>query len=123
MTQTEANPVSTTSSDTEPATIYSPPTDVIEFDDRMELRIDLPGVATDALEVKFEENALSIAARRTDSRPDLLHQEFGPVGYRRAFTLPEGYDAARIEATLDRGVLTLTLPKADEVRPRRIEVR
>lgn len=117
-------PAAPATRDSEPATVYSPSTDVIEFDDHMELLLDLPGVPADALEVKFEDDALSIHGRRAPAQaPSLLHQEYGAVEFRRAFTVPEGYDSTRIEASLDNCVLRLRLPKAESVKPRRIQVR
>ncbi len=104
-------------------TIYSPRTDVLELDDRMEIRLDVPGVTADAIDVKFEENTLLIRAIREDAAPrGYLHREFGDAQFRRAFTLPKGLDPSRIEASLKNGVLTLTLPKAEEMKPRQIKV-
>lgn len=106
-----------------PATIYSPRTDVLEFDDRLELHVDLPGATADDVEVKFEENTLSIRAERAQDDRTWLHREFGGAQFRRAFTLGDGFDARGIEARLDQGVLVLTVPVSEETKPRRIKVR
>ncbi|MBI4879826.1 MAG: Hsp20/alpha crystallin family protein [Planctomycetes bacterium] len=104
-------------------TIYSPRTDVLEFDDRMEIKLDVPGVAADAIDVKFEENTLLIRAiREENASGGYLHREFGDAQFRRAFTLPKGLDPTCIEASLRNGILTLSLPKAEEMKPRQIKV-
>ncbi|MFH0943868.1 MAG: Hsp20/alpha crystallin family protein [Planctomycetota bacterium] len=122
MNQQETEAV-TTQTGTEQTTVYSPPTDVFEREDLLELRIDLPGVLTDQIELKYEDGTLSVRATREESGgAGLLHREFGAAQFRRAFTVPEGYDPEKIEASLKNGVLTLTLAKAENLRPRRIEV-
>ncbi|MFG0320041.1 MAG: Hsp20/alpha crystallin family protein [Planctomycetota bacterium JB042] len=120
MTQTEFPVAAPTTSS---APVHAPATDMLEFDDRLELHLDLPGVAREDLEVKFEQGRLMVRAERTDAGETLTHREFGSARYRRAFALPDGYDAEEIEARLENGVLTLVVPKAAAHRPRRIEVR
>ena len=95
----------------ERTTVYSPPTDVLERDDLLELRIDLPGVPADQIELKYEDGTLSVRARRDDA-----------TQFRRAFTVPEGYDPEKIEAKLENGVLILKLAKAENLKPRRIAI-
>ena len=102
----------------EPTAIYSPHTDVLEREESIELRIDLPGIEADQIELKYEEGTLSVA-----KTTECLHQEFGATHFRRTFTVPEGYDPDKIDASLAAGVLTLTLTKAEGFRPRRIAIR
>jgi len=107
----------------EPTTIYSPFTDILEREDSIQLRIDLPGMEASQIDVKYEDGTLSIAAVRKDVGPgDFLHQEFGATHFRRTFTIPDGYDPDKIEGSLEAGVLTLTLARAESFRPRRIEI-
>jgi HSP20 family protein len=73
---------------------------------------DIPGVAAADLDVKVEKDLLTIEAQRGER-----------IRYERAFSLPDTIDGAKIEARLDAGVLTVRLPKAEAVRPRKVEVR
>jgi HSP20 family molecular chaperone IbpA len=115
---------STTATVARPVTTYSPATDIVEEADRLVLMIDLPGVTKDQLSVRFADGVLTVTgARLHENRMKQRHEEFGEVRYSRAFAIPEQIDAARTEAVLKNGVLTLTLPKAESARPRKIEVK
>jgi len=88
-----------------------PKVDVFENSDEYLVIADLPGVTKDNLNVSWAKGELTVEARHGDRL------------YRRAFTMPDGIDSAQITADLALGVLTLKLPKAPEVKPRRIQVR
>lgn len=103
-----------------------PPVDVFENDDAITLLADLPGVARDALDIRVEGDSLLLEATAAAQGPgdmELVYGEARNPAYRRQFTLSRELDAARIEAQLRDGVLRLTIPKADEARPRRIQVQ
>ncbi len=91
----------------------SPAVDILE--DASELRVvfDVPGVAEDDVELRVARDTLTLTA------PDPAR---GRV-YRRAFSLPDTLDPSRVDARLDAGVLTVTLAKRDDLKPRRIPVR
>lgn len=91
--------------------VVTPEVDVYENADEFLVLADLPGVAKEALDVSFARGELTLQGTNTHRM------------YRRVFTLPEGIDAQHIAADLHDGVLTLHLPKAPEVKPRKIEVR
>ena len=104
-----------------PAT--TPAVDVYESPDGYLLVADLPGVARDDLDVEVDGNVLSIVGRRTlANEGQTLHRAFGSVEFRRSFRLPKVADIDELSAKLEAGVLTLTVPKRPESRPRRIEV-
>jgi HSP20 family protein len=88
------------------------------------LQVEMPGVNKDGLEISVENNELTIIGRR--SRPavegPLIHRESRRENYRRAFELDPSIDADKISAKIDQGVMTLTLPKAEQVKPRKIKV-
>ena len=92
---------------------YRPAVDVYEGNDGLLLCLDVPGVKPDGFEISVEGRTLTVQGVRTD----------GQTGWRRAFNLPDGLDADRIEAKAEHGVLRLTLPKSEAHRPRRIEVK
>ncbi len=105
--------------------VLSPATDIHETEKEIVVVADLPGVRQEHVEVTLENRVLTIGARSTVEEPagkELVYREFGPAEYRRSFTLTEEVDRNAISARIKNGVLRLTLPKAAEAQPRRIEV-
>ncbi len=78
----------------------------------------------EGLEASVENNELTIIGRHSLPRVEgaLLHHESRPEHFRRAFELDPSIDADKISAKVDQGLVTLTLPKAEHVKPRRIAV-
>ena len=109
-----------------PASAFVPAFEVKETPDGYVLKADLPGVAESDLEVAVHNNVLTVSGRReSEARKDgeaysLYERQFG--AFSRSFQLPELADGDRIEAKLDRGVLTLTIGKKAEAKPRKIAV-
>lgn len=103
-----------------------PAVDVFEDDNGITLLADLPGVPREGLNVRVDGDSLQIEGTASAFGPENLELVYGearlPV-YRRRFTLSRELDTSRIDAQLKDGVLRLTIPKAEEARPRRIEVR
>jgi HSP20 family protein len=101
--------------------------DVAEKDDAYVVKASLPGVNPDDVEITLADNVLTI---RGETKQDqeikqenyhLRERRFGT--FMRSVTLPNAVDADKIEAVNENGVLTLTLPKAESVKPRKIEVK
>ena len=102
----------------------APLVDVYENEQEYLLVADLPGVDKDALNISLHQEELQLEAQRAETGGALLvGGEFRAVDYRRTFTLPQGVDREKVAAELCDGVLRLHLPKAEALRPRRIEVR
>jgi len=103
---------------------YSPAVDILRTDDALTLVADLPGVKKADLEIGIEDGVLTISAPVVDveARHKPVYREYGVGGYVRRFTLSDKIDQARISAELEDGVLTVTLPKAERLKPRKIEV-
>lgn len=102
-----------------------PPVDVFENEHSITLLADLPGVAREQLQVRVDGDSLVLEATATSTGPDNMQLVYGEAqcpSYRRQFTLSRELDTARIEAQLRDGVLRLTIPKAEDARPRRIQV-
>ena len=101
----------------------TPPVDIYELPDGLVVMADVPGVTREQLDVRVHHNVLTIQAR-TDhaSAADPLYREYQLVHYFRQFELSDTVDQAKIRADLQHGVLTLTLPKAAEAKPRKIAV-
>jgi HSP20 family molecular chaperone IbpA len=113
-----------TSSSAQPYVV--PPVDVFENESAITLLADLPGVARDQLNLRVDGENLVIEATAATAGPENLQLVYGEAQiptYRRQFTLSRELDASRIEAQLRDGVLRLTIPKAEEAKPRRIPVQ
>ena len=104
---------------------YTPRFDICEQSDELLIFGDLPGVEPGDLEVHFENGELRLTGRVTPRHADrrLLYGEYGVGDFHRSFAISEAVDASQISAELKHGVLTVHLPKANEVKPRRIEVQ
>ena len=100
--------------------------DIFENSQGVTLWADLPGVTKDRLDVKVHDGTLYIEAQAVVPTPAglrLQHAEIRQPHFARAFSLGVEFDASKIDANLKDGVLKLTIPRRDEARPRRIEVR
>ena len=101
----------------------SPAVDIYENEDEILLMADMPGVGKDALQVRIEKAVLSIEGKPgVGLDKGLLRCEAEPCTYARSFSLPHTIDSDKISANLERGVLTLRLPKRESVKPRQIQV-
>ena len=102
----------------------TPPAGVTEIGDGYKLEIDMPGVKKDGLEISVENNELTIIGRRSLPAVEgtLIHRESRPENFRRAFEIDPSIDADKISAKIDQGLVTLILPKAKHVKPRKIAV-
>lgn len=102
----------------------TPPASVTEIGDGYTLEIEMPGVKKDGLEISVNNNELTIVGRRSlpavEGTP--IHREARPEHFRRAFEIDPSIDANKISAKIDQGLVTLTLPKAEHVKPRKITV-
>lgn len=114
-------------SDAEPTTnrpVVSPAVDIYENEREYLVLADLPGVAHDGVQIRFEGGELSLAASRQEDRAsDYLGNEITVADYRRLFRIPETVDSEKIEAKLVDGVLHLVLPKSTKAGPRQISVK
>ena len=102
-----------------------PDTDIYETPEALLVTADLPGVSESDVDVNLEDDILTLTARGTSKDPEGLEcvrREFCARDYRRTFRLGADIDRARITAQMSKGVLRLTLPKAEAARPRRITV-
>lgn len=97
---------------------------VLENADGYTLQVEMPGVNKEGLEMWVESNELTVVGRR--SMPaiagTLVHRESRRENFRRTFEIDPSIDASKISAKIEQGVVTLTLPKAEEVKPRKIAV-
>jgi HSP20 family protein len=106
---------------------WVPALDVRETEDRFELTLDLPGIEPAAVSVSYEDGMLTVTGKRefsTEDEGQTWHRiERGFGTFARSVRLPRTADADKIDATFDKGVLTITVPKAEAAKPRTIEVK
>ncbi|MDQ6809855.1 MAG: Hsp20/alpha crystallin family protein [Verrucomicrobiota bacterium] len=102
----------------------APPATVLENENGYRLQVEMPGVSKENLEISIESNELTIIGRRAvPSIPGtMIHRESRAENFRRTFELDPSIDSGKIGAKVQQGVVTLTLPKAEQVKPRKIAV-
>jgi len=107
-----------------PMNYVSPEVNIFETKEGYVLEAEMPGVSKDSLEITLEGNEITITGRRQPEtlKADVLYRESRPADYRRVFELDPAIDSAKISAKIDQGVLTLQLPKAEKVKPKKISV-
>jgi len=105
-------------------TFFTPPTNIREEKDGYVLEVEMPGVGKQGLDVTVEGNELVIIGRRSDPPLDGVPviRESRTVTYRRIFELDPSIDTSKMVAKIEQGILTLTMPKTEQVKPRKIEV-
>lgn len=111
----------------EPAAMWMPRLDLTETNDAFVVRMDLPGLNNEDIRVDVQRNRLTVRGERTaetrDETENVVRMERTYGTFYRALTLPDNVLTDEIDATFENGVLTLRLPKAEESKPRRIEVQ
>ena len=106
---------------------WVPPLDIFETKDRYVVNVELAGVAPDSVELSVEDSTLTIKGERgfyLDVPEEAFHRverRYGP--FARSLTLPPTANADRIEASFDKGVLTIQVPKAEEAKPKKIAIK
>lgn len=106
--------------------VYAPRTDIYEADDQLVLLADMPGVDESTIDIRLDNGELTIVGHVEDTTPEgyrPMWTEYQTGDYRRVFLLPDDIDADGIEASVKNGVLKLTLPYAEDVKPKKIEVK
>ena len=104
---------------------FRPNVDILEKDNELLVVADVPGASGDGVDIRFDDGTLTIHAKVEPRHEDVeyLLEEYGVGDYWRTFEISEAVDASGISAEYADGVLTLHLPKAEALKPRRIEVK
>jgi HSP20 family protein len=102
----------------------APMVNIFETKDGYALEAEMPGVNKGGLEITLEGNGITILGRRAAEtvNGEFLLRERSAADYRRVFELDPAIDTGKISATMEQGVLTLALPKSEQVKPRKIAV-
>jgi len=115
--------------ESETTSAWCPVVDVRESKDELALQAELPGIRSEDVNVSVENGVLTISGEKKheieegqeSSDYHLVERRYGR--FERSFSLPRSVDAERVKAEFANGVLTVTLPKAEAAKPRRIEVK
>ena len=105
---------------------WTPAVDIFDTAEAIVLKAELPGLTPDDIDIEVDENVLTIKGERRfedkveEGRYYRLERAYGQ--FSRSVTLPQGVKADEISASFDQGVLEVRVPKADEVKPRKISV-
>jgi HSP20 family protein len=105
---------------------WAPPVDIYETGDTLVLKAELPGVDPDDVEIRVEENTLYLKGERKFEK-EVKEQNYHRVEraygtFTRTFSLPNSIDADKVAAAYKDGVLTLTMPKKEEAKPKTIKI-
>lgn len=106
--------------------VYSPKVDIMERENDIVVKADMPGVDEKSVDINLEKNLLTIYGRVEEgafANHLPIHVEYGIGDYQRVFTLSNEIDRDRIRATVKNGVLTVVLPKAEAAKSRKISVQ
>jgi HSP20 family protein len=107
--------------------VWMPLTDIYEDKDKYSLKLDLPGIKKEDVKISFVDGKLSISGERAqesehkDSKCHRIERSFGK--YYRSFSLPENIQSDKINAEFNNGQLSITVPKAEEAKPKEIEIK
>jgi HSP20 family protein len=107
--------------------VWMPSMDVYETEDKIVAKLELPGIDPDKVDVSVEDSTLTVSGSREFSdevREENYHRVERRYGsFTRAITLPHTADTERVNASFDKGVLTIEVAKAEKAKPKRIQVK
>ena len=111
---------------TRPTRAFLPNVDIFETEDALTVVLEMPGVDRDNIDVSVENGLLTVEGKINVNKYEglrPLYSEYNIGPYRRSFRISNRVDQDKIRAEMRDGVITLVLPKAEEAKPRRIEVK
>jgi len=107
--------------------VYSPATDILETADGLTVKMEMPGVPKDGIDISVEKSTITVQghvkAPEGLAEFEPVHREFDADAYRRSYTFSNEFDLEKIDASHADGVLTLRIPRSESAKPRRIEIR
>jgi HSP20 family protein len=117
------------SDETHYGTYWTPALDAWETEHDFVVQLDLPGLTANQVDVNFDRNTLTVRGTRGSTIPSVENGEIrvffaerAPGAFSRSLRFPQYVEASKIEASFDNGVLTITVPKAETAKPRKIEI-
>lgn len=124
-TLSKSQPTTTVPEPTREAPTYQPLFDILENENELTLYGDLPGVGQDDLDIRYENEQLTIRGRVANRNEGLevVRQEYGVGDFLRIFAIGEAINTEAINAEVHNGMLVVHLPKAEAAKPKRIAVK
>jgi HSP20 family protein len=105
---------------------WLPAMDLVESGDEFVLRADLPGLDEDDVSIELEDNVLTISGERKSEHEErqegYYRLERATGSFSRSLTLPEGVDPDKVQASFDKGVLEVHIPKPEQRKPRKVTI-
>jgi HSP20 family protein len=105
---------------------WIPAMDLVETDDHLVLRGDLPGMTEDDIDIEIKDSVLTVFGERkaeNEEKGEGYHRVERAFGsFSRSLTLPQGVDTDQVEANFDKGVLEVRIPKPAEAKPTRVQI-
>ncbi len=109
------------------ASTWLPPVDIVERENEYAVNVELPGVKKEDVKITLKDDVLTIHGEKKQEKEtedkNCRRSERAYGSFQRSFTLPTSVKSDKIEASYDHGILTITLPKAEESKPKEIEVK
>lgn len=107
--------------------VWQPPVDIYEDEVSVVIKAEIPDVDQKDIDIKIENNTLTIRGERKHSSEVKKENYFRVERYfgqfQRSFSLPQSIDQEKVQASCDKGILTITLPKREETKPKQISVK
>ncbi len=106
--------------------IWQPPVDIFEDAESLIIKAELPGIEQKDIDVRIEDNTLTLRGERKQDQ-EVKKENYHRIeryygSFQRSFSLPATIDQEKVKATCDKGVLTIILPKKEEIKPKQISV-
>ncbi len=106
---------------------WAPALDVLEDKENLVVRLEVPGMKKEDINISLHENTVTVSGERRNEKKyegsETSREERFFGRFTRSFQLPKAVDAAKVKANYKDGILTVTLPKAEEAKPRQIEIQ
>ena len=103
----------------------TPRTNLYDLGEKLEIKAEVPGIKKEDLNIKIQGNYLEVSGTRKSDAPEgyKTHRvERSASTFTRSFTLPSDVDSEKVEASLKNGILTLSLPKAEDAKPKQVTI-
>jgi len=108
-------------------TVWTPAVDITEHDDDFAVKVELPGINKDDVKITLDSNILTLRGEKKqekETKKENYHRVERSYGsFQRSFTLPANVKSDKIDASYKDGILTINLPKAEEAKPKQVEVK
>lgn len=94
-----------------------------ETDDAFEIHLATPGIKKEDVAINFANHELTISASGESKAEEFLRKEFDYSSFKKVFTLPQIADHEKISASMDNGILSISIPKKEELKPKTISIK